>query len=190
MAGMSDITRLLTAIHEGDQNAMAQLLPVVYDELRRLARLHMFSERKDHTLQATALVHEAYLRLLGDISAPWDGRRHFFAAAAEAMRRILIEHARAKNAIKRGGQLERVDLDELPPMILPSQHVDDLLALDDALTSLEAEAPAKAQLVKLRFFAGLTMEEAAEAMGISERTAKRHWVYAKAWLFDDLKAAD
>lgn len=169
---------------------MAQLLPVVYDELRRLARLHMSDERKGHTLQATALVHEAYLRLIGNASPQWHGRGHFFGAAAEAMRRILIEHARARSAIKRGGQHERVDLDEFPPIVLPVNHADDLLALDEALTKLAAEAPDKAQLVKLRFFSGLTLEEAAEAMGISVRTAKRYWVYAKARLFDELKTAD
>lgn len=190
MAGMSEVTRFLAAINNGDQQATAELLPLVYDELRRLARSHMTNEQKDHTLQATALVHEAYLRLIGDANPQWDGRRHFFAAATEAMRRILIEHARSKSAIKRGGRFERVELDDHPPISWSGENVDDLLSLDEALSKLEAESPDKAQLVKLRYFAGLTLTEVARVMGISERTAKRYWVYAKARLFDELNGAD
>jgi RNA polymerase sigma factor (TIGR02999 family) len=190
---MSDVTRLLAAINNGDQQAMAELLPVVYDELRRLARAHMSRERSDHTLQPTALVHEAYLRLIGEAahSPSWTGRGHFFFAAAEAMRRILIEHARSKGALKRGGGRTRSELanDQMADSSLDLESAD-LLSLDEALKQLEAEAPAKANLVKLRYFAGLSLKEAAEAMDISETTAKRHWVTAKAWLFDVLDTSD
>jgi len=185
---MSDVTRLIAAINNGDQQAMADLLPVVYDELRRLARARMATERVDHTLDPTALVHEAYLRLIGDISPQWDGRGHFFGAAAEAMRRILIDHARAKNATKRGAQFERVLLHD--NVAARSSVVDfaDVLALDEALAKLASEAPAKAQLVKLRYFAGLNLDEAAAAMSISLATAKRYWVYARAWLFKEMQS--
>jgi RNA polymerase sigma factor (TIGR02999 family) len=185
MTQMSDVTRLLNAIHEGDTQATAELLPIVYDELRRLARAHMANERAEHTLQATALVHEAYLRLVDDAHSQWDGRSHFFAAAAEAMRRILIEHARRKNAQKRGGDHERVDLhDDLPAIVSPCDNIDDLLALNDALDRLAAADPPKAELVKLLYFAGLNLEEAAAAQGISRTTAYRHWLFARAWLHD------
>jgi RNA polymerase sigma factor (TIGR02999 family) len=194
---MSEVTQLLDANAGGDQAATAALLPLVYHELRRLARSHMANERAEHTLQATALVHEAYLRLVGDSAQPagsagvWDGRGHFFAAAAEAMRRILIEHARAKNAAKRGGQHRRIELsDKCASIDLQSSDFDDLLALDEALDRLAVEAPEKAQLVKLRYFAGLTLEESAQAMGISLATAKRHWSFARAWLFNALESAD
>jgi RNA polymerase sigma factor (TIGR02999 family) len=190
---MSEVTQLLAAIGAGDEQATRRLLPLVYDELRRLARVHMARERLDHTLGPTALVHEAYLRLIGEAanSPSWTGRGHFFYAAAEAMRRILIEHARSKGALKRGGARQRSDLDA-DQIVSSSRDFEfaDLLALDDALQQLEAESPAKAKLVKLRYFAGLTLNEAAEAMDISETTAKRYWVTAKAWLFDALDPSD
>lgn len=190
MAAMSEVTRLLTAIRAGDEQATGQLLPIVYDELRRLARLRMVQERPGHILQATALVHEAYLRLMGDASPQWDCRGHFFAAAAEAMRRILIEHARSRNALKRGGHLERSDGVVEVAASSPDVKFEDVLALDEALTRLAAEAPAKAQLVKLRYFAGLSLEEASGAMNISLATAKRYWVYARAWLYKALEASE
>ena len=190
---MSDVTQILQAIEQGDPHAAGQLLPLVYDELRRLARQKLAQEKPGQTLEATALVHEAYLRLVakGDASAPrdqhWDGRRHFFAAAAEAMRRILIDQARRKHSDKRGGDRKRLPLDEVGPLTAPEgEPVEDLLALDEALCQLEAEAPVKAQLVKLRYFAGLSLEDAARTLGISPATAKRYWVYARSWLFGKL----
>lgn len=182
---MSEVTRLLMAIEHGDTHASAELLPVVYEELRRLARSRMAQERAEHTLEATALVHEAYLRLIGEEDGRWDGRGHFFAAAAEAMRRILIEHARRKNALKNGGQREQIELDDdLPPIASPCDNVDDLLALDEALGRLAAEDPNKAELVKLLYFAGFNLEEAAAVQGISRTTAYRHWLFARAWLHE------
>lgn len=182
---MSEVTQLLHAIRQGDQQATARLLPLVYEELRRLGRAHMARERTEHTLQATALVHEAYLRLIGAEAPSWDSRGQFFAAAAEAMRRILIEHARRKHAKKRGGNGQRVELDdELAPIVAPCQQVDDLLALDEALDRLAEQHPAKAELVKLLYFAGLNLEEAAAVQGLSRTTAYRHWLFARAWLFD------
>lgn len=184
---MSEFTRLLQAIERGDAQATAELLPLVYQELRELAHKSMTRERTGHTLQATALVHEAYLRLTNDVGARWDGRRHFFAAAAEAMRRILIEHARRKQAVKHGGLHYRVDLDEADvPIASPCDHVDDLLALDEAIDRLAREHHDKAELVKLLYFAGLNLEEAAAAQGISRSTAYRHWLFARAWLHDAL----
>ncbi len=181
---MSDATRLLHAIGQGDGRAASELLPIVYQELRRLARAQMANERSEHTLQATALVHEAYLRLVKDQPDGWDGRRHFFAAAAEAMRRILIEHARQKSSSKRGGGHRALELDEqLPAISCPCDGID-LLALDEALARLSLESPAIAELVKLSFFAGLSLEEAAVALGISRATAYRHWAFARAWLHD------
>jgi RNA polymerase sigma factor (TIGR02999 family) len=187
---MSEVTELLNAMGQGDAAAAARLLPLVYDELRRLARSHMAGERPDHTLDPTALVHEAYLRLIGNICPQWDGRGHFFGAAAEAMRRVLVDHARTKNAAKRGGQFDRVLLDG--DVAAKSVEVDfaDVLALDEALNRLAAEAPAKAELVKLRYFAGLSLDEAASAMGISLATAKRYWVFARAWLFKELQSQE
>jgi RNA polymerase sigma factor (TIGR02999 family) len=168
--------------------AVAELLPLVYEELRRLARAKMAQERGEHTLQATALVHEAYLRLIDGEPAKWDGRRHFFGAAAEAMRRILIEHARRKNCMKQGGGRERVELDEdLPEIQSPCADVADLLALDSAMARLSAEHADKAELVKLIYFAGLSLDEAAAALGISKTTAHRHAVFARAWLFDAME---
>jgi RNA polymerase sigma factor (TIGR02999 family) len=185
MVAMSEVTKILAAISGGDSRATTELLPLVYQELRSLARSRMAQERSEHTLQATALVHEAYLRLIGDEDARWDSRNHFFAAAAEAMRRILIEHARRKHALKHGGEHHRVGLnDDMPPIASPCDDVDDLLALDEALDRLAREDPNKAELVKLLYFAGLNLEEAAAAQGISRTTAYRHWLYARAWLHD------
>ena len=185
---MGDVTRVLTAIEQGDPKASDQLLPLVYEELRKLAAQRLALEKPGQTLQATALVHEAYLRLVGGEQAPiWDRRGHFFAAAAEAMRRILVEQARGKHRQKRSGRLRRVSLDEAAS-ITPTDEPDgeDLVALDDALSQLEAQAPEKAQVVKLRYFAGLTLEETAASLGISLATVKRHWVYARAWLYGAL----
>ena len=171
---MSDVTRILNAVEQGDPHAAAQLLPLVYDELRRLAAHKLSQEKPGDTLQPTALVHEAYLRLVGARSASecWANRKHFFAAAAEAMRRILIENARRKQSQKHGGLRKRIDLEEACPVAqAPS---DDLLALDEALTRFAARDPLRAELVKLRFFAGLTMPEAAQALGISLATAERY----------------
>jgi len=183
---MNDVTQLLKAIDQGDRRAPAQLLPLVYDELRRLAAQHLAQEKPGQTLQPTALVHEAYLRLVGaDPEAQWDSRGHFFAAAAESMRRILIEEARRKQRLKRGGDRRRVDLDQVEAAV--SAFDDDLLALDEALDLFAAEDPKKAALVKLRFYGGLSVEEAASCLGISRATADRHWAYARAWLYDRLR---
>lgn len=185
---MNDVTRILSAIEEGDPRAAEQLLPLVYDELRKLAAQKMAQENPGHTLQATALVHEAYLRLIGSVPEQnWDNRGHFFAAAAEAMRRILINRARDKNRLKRGGGRHRVDLERLAA---DSASDDDLLALDDALEQLAAEDPRCAQLVKLRFFAGLSLDEAAQALGLPRRTADRYWAYARAWLYHALQGGE
>ena len=182
---MDDLTRILFDIEKGDQYAANQLLPLVYDDLRKIALRQFASERPGQTLQATALVHEAYLRLIGPGDKPtWEGRRHFFAAAAEAMRRILIEKARQKQGPKLGGQHRRVDVD-LDAIAIDDARID-LLALDDALTRLAEESPVRAELVKLRFFAGLTMAEAAELLGISLATAERYWVYCRTRLFAEL----
>jgi RNA polymerase sigma factor (TIGR02999 family) len=186
---MSEVSRLLSAMGQGDPQAADRLLPLVYDELRRLAAVGLAGEKPGHTLQATALVHEAYLRLIDAGSEPtWENRRHFFAAAAEAMRRILIDHSRRKKRAKRGGGWRRVELESLE---LPAAaRGEDLLALDEALDGLAQEAPLKAELVKLRFFAGLSVEEAAGCLGISRATADRYWAYARAWLYDRVRAAD
>jgi RNA polymerase sigma factor (TIGR02999 family) len=178
---MPNVTRILSAIEGGDPTAAAELLPLVYDELRKLAAGRMAAEAPDHSLQPTALVHEAYLRLVGGgPGPPWNGRGHFFAAAAEAMRRILVESARRKKRPKHGGDRQRVDLDD---ELSPDGPRQDLLALDEALTRLAEREPAKAELVQLRYFGGLTLEEAAACLGISPATAKRHWAVARAWLF-------
>jgi RNA polymerase sigma factor (TIGR02999 family) len=187
---MSDVTQLLSAIDQGDPQAAEQLLPLVYDELRKLAAARLAQERPGQTLQATALVHEAYLRLVasGGREPPeaiqWQGRGHFFAAAAEAMRRILIDQARQREAAKRGGGLNRHDVDEMQ-IAIPEPTVD-LLALDEALTRFQKLDPQKANLVRLRYFAGLTIPEAADALGISATTADRYWAYARAWLHAEL----
>src|SRR4051794_39251329 len=179
---MSDVTRILDAIEQGDSKAASELLPLVYDELRRLAAQRLAHEQPGQTLQATALVHEAYLRLVGEDDARgWDGRGHFFAAAAEAMRRILIDRARHKQTEKAGGGRRRLNLDGIEPTLAETDG-DRLLALDDALRQLEAEDPRKAELVKLRYFAGLTAEQAAAALGVSLSTAEKDWAYARSWL--------
>jgi RNA polymerase sigma factor (TIGR02999 family) len=178
---MKDVTRILSAIEQGDARAAEQLLPLVYDELRKLARVKLAREQPGQTLQATALVHEAYLRLVDvDQARRWDSQGHFFAAAAEAMRRILVERARRRRSRKRGGGLVRHDLDEVQ-LAVPELE-DDLLALDEALARLAAKDPVKARLVELRHFAGLTIEQAAKALGLATTTAHRHWNYARAWL--------
>src|SRR4051812_42593629 len=181
---MGDVTSILSALGRGDTKAAADLLPVVYDELRQLAAQKMARESPGQTLQATALVHEAYLRLVGADDPGWDGRGHFFAAAAEAMRRVLVDNARRKAAEKRGGRCERRDLDGLD-LAAPAPP-EDLLALDEALAKLEARDAVKARLVKLRYFAGLSEQDAAEALGVSRATAHRHWRYARAWLLNEL----
>jgi RNA polymerase sigma factor (TIGR02999 family) len=182
---MSDITRLLEAAAGGDRKAAAELLPLVYDELRQLAAVRMAAEATDHTLNPTALVHEAYLRLVGPADGlRWDGRGHFFAAASEAMRRVLVDYARNRNRLKRGGGQRRVDLDRLTDLAAATD--DDLLELNDALDQLAQVYPAAAELVKMRFFAGMTLTEAAGALGLSERTADRYWVFARTWLADAL----
>lgn len=178
---MSAVTEVLAAAARGEPGAAADLLPLVYAELRRLAAARLAEERPGHTLDPTALVHEAYLRLVG--GQTFDGRGHFFAAAAEAMRRILVDAARRRDAAKRGGALNRLDADEVPLAAPDPPPADDLLALDAALDRFAAEHPEKAELVKLRYFAGLTIEEAATAQGVSPATAKRHWAFARAWLF-------
>jgi RNA polymerase sigma factor (TIGR02999 family) len=182
---MADVTHILSAIEHGDPHAAEQLLPLVYDELRRLAAAKLAQEKPGQTLQSTALVHEAYLRLVGDEPGQhWKGRGHFFAAAAEAMRRILIEQARRKSRVKHGRNHQRVDLDS--GCLVSAVPSLDLLALDEALTRLAQIEPAKAELVKLRFFGGLTMPEAAAALDISLATAERHWTFAKSWLYAEL----
>jgi RNA polymerase sigma factor (TIGR02999 family) len=186
---MSEVSRLLSAMGQGDAQAADRLLPLVYEELRRLAAARLAREWPGHTLQATALVHEAYLRLVDAGTEPaWENRRHFFAAAAEAMRRILIDHARRKQRTKRGGGRRRVDLESLD--VVAAAPGEDLLALDEALRCLAREAPRKAELVQLRFFAGLSVEEAASCLGISRATADRYWAYARAWLYDHLRGPD
>ena len=179
---MSDVTGILSAIELGDPHAAEHLLPLVYDELRKLAAERVAQEKPGQTLQATALVHAAYLRLVDTEKAQhWNSRGHFFAAAAEAMRRILVEHARKRRRLKRGGDRQRLDLDAL--QLCVPEVADELLALDEALAELALKHPDKAELVKLRYFAGLTVAEAARALGISTSTADRHWTYARAWLY-------
>lgn len=178
-----DFTALWQRAEAGDVQAANQLLPLVYEELRQLAARKMARENPGQTLQATALVHEAWLRLGGDHQPPWQNRAHFFAAAAEAMRRILIDQARRKSAQRHGGQAERVELDLDSLELAAGMDEEQLLALHEALDALAAHDAEKAQLVKLRFFAGLTLVEAAKVLGISEPTAKRYWAYARAWLY-------
>jgi RNA polymerase sigma factor (TIGR02999 family) len=191
---MSEVTRILSAIEHGDPCAAEQLLPLVYDELRRLAAQKLTQEEPGQTLQATALVHEAYVRLLGSEDSAagqeqrWDSRGHFFAAAAEAMRRILIDRARTKRSAKRGGGRKRLDIDALD--LATQATPDQLLAVDEALAKLAREDPAAARLVELRYFAGLTVEEAGKALGMSTATAYRHWKYARAWLHSELLGTD
>ncbi len=185
---MSEVTRILTAIEHGDARAADELLPLVYQELRKLAAHRMKQEKPGQTLQATALVHEAYIRLVGAENQNWNSRGYFFAAAAEAMRRILIENARRKKRLKHGGDRQKVDLDQAElPIDGPS---DDLIALDEALEKLANTDKASADLIKLRFFAGLTMEQAAKILGIPRRTADRNWAYARAWIYRAIKKGD
>jgi RNA polymerase sigma factor (TIGR02999 family) len=182
---MNDVTRILSAIETGTPQAADELLPLVYNELRKLAVARLAREKPGQTLQATALVHEAFVRLVGNENLPaWNSRGHFFAAAAEAMRRILVEQARRKSRLKHGGGLNRVDLDSA--CAVSEAWSNDLLALDEALSKLAHEEPAKAELVKLRYFAGLTMPESAAALGISLATAERYWTFARAWLYAEL----
>jgi RNA polymerase sigma factor (TIGR02999 family) len=184
---MDDVTRILSAADPGDPSAAEELLPLVYDELRKLAAHHLKQENPGQTLQATALVHEAYLRLVGNgEKVVWTSRGHFFGAAAEAMRRLLVENVRRKGRLKHGGDRERVELDQVE--IRCKADNDDLLALSDALDLLAAEDPKKAELVKLRYFAGLSVEEAGECLRISRATADRYWAYARAWLYHRLQS--
>lgn len=186
----TEVTRILNQIDSGDPQAASQLLPLVYQELRRLASQKMSHEKSSHTLQPTALVHEAFLRLLGGKDPQsWDRREHFFAAAAEAMRRILIESARRRNAAKRGGDWHRSELDTDDAIIDPEDS-ETLLALDDALTKLESTDDHLARLVKLRYFTGLTIDETAEMLDVSPRTIKRNWVFARAWLRREMEGGD
>lgn len=186
---MADVTQILSQIESGDPSAAEQLLPLVYEELRTLAQHKLANEKPGQTLQATALVHDAYIRLVDVQKAQhWNSRGHFFGAAAEAMRRILVNKARDKKRIKRGGSLQKVDLERIELALdTPNEH---LLAIDEAIESLEAESPECVQVVKMRFFAGMSIEETSAAMGISASTAKRHWAYARAWLFDALRDDD
>ena len=181
---MTDVTRILNAIEQGDPKAADELLPMVYEELRLLAAQKMAQEKPGQTLQATALVHEAYLRLVEVKDESWNSRGHFFKAAAEAMRRILIENARRKGRLKRGGNRERVSLEDVDLTIggLP----EDVVALDEALTKLAEEKPIMVQVIELRYFVGLTLEQIAEILGVSERTVSSYWTYAKAWLYREI----
>ena len=182
---MAEVTEILLALERGQAGAAEDLLPLVYDELRRLAAWHLADEQAGQTLQATALVHEAYLRLVGEGDPQWNGRRHFFGAAAEAMRRILVESARRKKRLKRGGDLERVEMDGVDlPAPMPD---DDLLALDEALDRLAGVDPRAAELVKLCFYVGLTQDQAAKELGVSISTVERTWAFARAWLFREIQ---
>lgn len=183
--GGHDLTQLLQQAAAGDGDAAGQLLPLIYENLRMIAQQRMSGERAGHTLQATALVHEAYLRLIGDGAPPWVNRAHFFHAAAQAMRRILIEHARARGRQKRGGEYHRRPIERIDLAV--EEHPDDVLALDAAICRLEERDERAARIVKLRFFAGLSIEETAEAMDLSPRTVKREWTYARAWLYQTLR---
>jgi RNA polymerase sigma factor (TIGR02999 family) len=187
LAAMPDVTQILSRIEAGDPSATDELLPLVYEELRRLAAQRLAQEKPGQTLEATALVHEAYVRLVdGHQAQHWNSRGHFFAAAAKAMRRILINRARDRNRLKRGGNMRRLDLDQVEFAL--STPDDDLLALDEALARLAGENEPCANLVKLRFFAGLSLKDAAAALGISSSTADRYWAYARAWLYEALRA--
>jgi RNA polymerase sigma-70 factor, ECF subfamily len=185
MSESQEVTMLLSALTNGEDGAASKLIPVVYDELRRLAGSYMRRERADHTLQATALVNEAYLKLIEQRAVNWQSRAHFFGVAAQLMRRILIDYARGHTREKRGGEQKKVSLDEV--FLFAEQQADELLAVDDSLNLLEKMDPRQARVVELRFFAGLSVEEAAEALGVSPKTVKRDWSVAKAWLYADLK---
>ena len=180
---MSDVTRILDAIGQGDPKAAVRLLPVVYQELRRLAAVKLARESPGHTLQPTALVHEAWLKLVGQQDRTWQDKNHFFAAAAEAMRRILVDNARRKKAERHGGGLQKVELEKAEASSATDEQV---LAVHEALEEFGKRDPQKAELVKLRYFVGMTIEEAAAVLGISEGTAKRHWAYARAWLYEEI----
>lgn len=187
---MTDVTRILNAIEHGNPQEAEELLPLVYDQLRLLAAQKMSQEKSGQTLQATALVHEAYVRLVGDEPRSWDSRGHFFSAAAEAMRRILIENARRKKSQKLGGERKRIELNEAVLIPEDDPQADELIALNDALDKLAEKDKTKAELIKLRFFAGLTIEQTAQIMGISAATAKRYWTYARAWLIREVGRRD
>ena len=187
MVRVSDVTRILQAAQQGDPKAADQLLPLVYSELRKLAAHRLGNEAAGQTLQPTALVHEAWLRLTGDANKQWDGRAHFFGAAAEAMRRILIDRARRKRAVRHGGDQLRVDIQDVD--LAATAADDQLLALNDALDKLATHFKTEAELVKLRYFVGMTNDEAAEVLGISSRTAKLYWTHARAWLFREINAS-
>jgi len=184
---MSEVTRILEAIDRGDAQAAGELLPLVYGELRKLAASRLAGEAAGHTLQPTALVHEAWLKLTKDENRRWNGRSHFFAAAAEAMRRILVDSARRKRALRHGGGQQRIDIAEI---VLAAPNDSQVLAVNDALEKFAAVDSQKAELVKLRYFAGLTIDEAAGVLGISAPTAKRYWAYARAWLFEEITTGD
>lgn len=186
---MGEVTRILEAVEKGDARAADELLPIVYQELRRLAADRLAQERPGQTLQPTALVHEAYIRLVGAADPGWDSCGHFFAAAAEAMRRILIEHARSKNRLRHGGGRKRLRLDDVVLTGEPADP-DNLIALDEALAKLTTVDQVKAELVKLRYFGGLTVDQAARVLGISRATADRYWVFARAWLFHEIAAGE
>ena len=184
-ARVTDLTRILNSVEHGDAKAAEELLPLVYEELRKLAAHKMANEAPGQTLQPTALVHEAWLRLAGGVEQKWENQRHFYAAAAEAMRRILVEKARRKNRIRHGAGLQRVDVAEIE---IPTEtREDQLIAMDEALSKLEQEDPAKAQVVKLRYFVGMTTQETAQTLGISVATVERQWSFAKAWLFNQIR---
>jgi RNA polymerase sigma factor (TIGR02999 family) len=185
-SNVSDVTQILAAIEEGDPNAADKLLPLVYEELRKLAAHRMANEAAGQTLQPTALVHEAWMRLVAKENPGFQNRSHFFAAAAEAMRRILIDNARRKRAVRHGGGQQRVDFEQVEPAALADD--DQLLAVNEALIKLAAQSKVEGELVKLRYFVGMTVEEAAEVLGISPRTADNYWAHARAWLFRELKA--
>ena len=186
---MNDVTRILSAIEEGDAQAAEKLLPLVYEELRKLAAQKMVNEKPGQTLQATALVHEAYVRLVdGEKAQHWNSRGHFFGAAAEAMRRILVDNARRKERPIHGGDRQRVELDEA--VSLADDHMDEVLAVDDALGKLAGESPEKAAVVKLRYFAGMSLPEAAKSLGVSRATASRYWTYAKVYLYCAMEDAE
>jgi len=182
---MSDVTRILTAIEQGDARAADALLPLVYEELRRLAARKMSQESPGQTLQPTALVHEAYIRLVGCEAQTWRSRTHFYAAAADAMRHILTENARRKRRLKRGGDRKRVEFNDT--LMAAEEPSEDILALDEALTKLAVREPVVANLVKLRYFAGLTLEQSAKALDVSSRTADRYWAFAQAWLYNEIR---
>ena len=181
---VSDVTRILDRVQQGDPEAAEQLLPLVYDELRKLASAKMAQQSPGQTLQATALVHEAWLKLTGNETSTWRNRQHFFRAAAEAMRHILVDRARAQQRAKRGGGLVPINLEDVD--VATNAEPDTLLLVDEAVQRLAAEHPDNAELVKLRFYAGLTIEQTAQAMGLSEKTVKRHWIHARAWLFREI----